>query len=296
VIFPDLIFASMKIASKNVASKLTVAVAQMKFRPSIAENVAWIQNAVRSAARRGADVVLFPECSITGYNRDFSIIRPSEIDAALAAIAETARETNCNVLAGAPTFSGRKRFNSLLAFDRRGREIFRYSKIHLTSRDAEYFKPGNKLAFFHLDEIPCTTIICHERRYPELVRLPVMMGAQIIFHSNAGLDTLAVSRKKRGGKDGIAVRAFENQAYYVFSNSVGPQGNGLWSAGDSKIIAPDSQVLVQGNNRDEMVIQAGLKLSDAGRKYAREALTQPAFLRTRWKALLSECRRQLRTG
>jgi predicted amidohydrolase len=284
----------MKAASKKSAAKLTVAVAQMKFRPSIAQNVAWIQNTVRSAAGRGADVVLFPECSVTGYNRDFSLIRRSEIENAIAAISETAWETNCNVVAGAPTFRGRKRLNSLLAFDRRGREIFRYSKIHLTSRDAQYFKPGNKLAFFRLDGILCTAIICHERRYPELVRLPVMMGAQIIFHANAGLDTLEVSRKKRNGKDGIALRAFENDVYYVFSNSVGPQGNSLWSAGDSKIVAPDSQVLAQANNRDDMIIQATLKLSNASRKYATEALAQPAFLRAHWKALLAACRRRSR--
>src|SRR2546421_7200432 len=35
-------------------------------------------------------------------------------------------------------------------------------------------------AFFRVDGIPATAIICHERRYPELVRLPVMMGAQIV--------------------------------------------------------------------------------------------------------------------
>ena len=92
----------------------------------------------------------------------------------------------------------------------------------------------------------------------------------------------------------IAVRAFENEVYYVFANSVGPQGDGLWSAGDSKIVAPDSRVLALANNRDETVIQAELDLSLASRKYAREALQQPAFLRPHWKEMLAACRRQLR--
>ena len=74
------------------------------------------------------------------------------------------------------------------------------------------------------------------------------------------------------------MRAFENQVYYVFANSVGPQGNDLRSAGDSKIVAPDSRVLALANNRDECVIQAELDLTKAGRKYAREALQQPAFI------------------
>jgi predicted amidohydrolase len=121
-----------------------------------------------------------------------------------------------------------------------------------------------------------------------------MMGAQILFHPNAGLDSLAVSKAKRRGRDGIAVRAFENQIFYVFANSVGPQGQGLWSAGDSKIVGPDSKVLALANNRDEMVIQAELDLPKAGRKYAREALTHPAFLSAHWRAMLAAGRRQLR--
>src|SRR2546422_5486791 len=87
--------------------------------------------------------------------------------------------------------------------------------------------------------------------------------------------------------------ARKNQVFYVFANSVGPQGGGLWSAGDSKIVAPDSQVLALANNRDETLIHARLDLSQAGRKYAREALRQPAFLRAHWKAMLADCRRQL---
>ena len=94
-------------------------------------------------------------------------------------------------------------------------------------------------------------------------------------------------------RDGIAVRAFENQVFYVFSNTVGPQGNGLWSAGDSKVVAPDMSVLAQANNRDETVIFANLDLAQAGGKYALDALKEPAFLRKHWQSMLAACRQQL---
>src|SRR5262249_30651047 len=162
-------------------------------------------------------------------------------------ISHAAMRARCHVLVGTPTQAGRKRFNSLLVFDRQGRRVACYSKIQLTDRDARFFMPGNALAYFKLSGVPCTAIICHERRYRELVRLPVMMGAQIVLHPNAGLDSLAISKTKRHGRDGIAVRAFENQIYYVFANSVGPQGDGMWSAGDSKIVAPDMQILACAN-------------------------------------------------
>lgn len=276
--------------------QLTVAAAQMKFRTGIAENVSRITQIIRSSARAGAEVIAFPECAVTGYNCDFGKISRAEVAAALQTIADEARASRVFVLAGSPTFAGRKRFNSLVVFDPRGRRTFCYSKIHLTARDRSFFSPGNALAFFRVAGVPCTAIICHERRYPELVRLPVMLGAQIVFHPNAGLDSLPVSRAKRHGRDGIAARAFENEVFYVFANSVGPQGNGRWSAGDSKIVAPDSRVLALANNRDETVIQAKLDLSLAGRQYARDALRQPAFLRRHWGVLLAACRRRLRSG
>ena len=274
--------------------RLAVAAAQLKFGAAIGENVSCITEVIHSSARAGADVILFPECAVTGYNRDFAAVSPPEVETALLGIARAACAARCCVLVGSPTFVGRKRFNSLVVFDRRGRTVFCYSKIHLTARDARYFTPGNALAFFHLAGVPCTAMICHERRYPELVRLPVMLGAQIVFHPNAGLDSLPVSKSKRHGRDGIAVRAFENEVYYVFANSVGRQGAGLWSAGDSKIVAPDSRVLALANNRDEAVIQTELDLARAGRKYARDTLQEPAFLRIHWKAMLAACRRQLR--
>jgi len=273
---------------------LTIAAAQMVFRPHIDQNVAWITDTIHRSAKSGADVILFPECAVTGYNCDFTRVRRGDIDAASGRIADAARRSRCNVLVGSPTFAGRKRFNSLLVFDRRGREVFRYSKMHLTPRDARVFVPGNKLALFHLDGIPCTAIICHERRFPELVRLPVMLGAQVLFHPNAGLDSLQVSKTKRRGRDGMIARAFENQIYYVFANSVGPQGGGLWSAGDSKIVAPDCRMLALADNRREAVIDAEVDLSQAGRKYAIEALQQPAFLRPYWKSMLAACQRQLK--
>ena len=213
------------------AKLLQIAAAQLKFRPTLSENVQLICRFVAEAARSRCDAVLFPECALTGYNVDFRKLPRAEIENGLRAVADAARAYRCHVLIGSPTFERGRRFNSLLVFNRQGREIFRYHKIHLTRRDAAFFTPGDSVAFFRIDGVPCTAIICHERRFPELVRLPVMMGAQIVFHPNAGLDALAVSKTKRGGRDGMAVRAFENQVFYVFANSVGPQGGRLWSAG-----------------------------------------------------------------
>jgi predicted amidohydrolase len=271
---------------------LRVAAVQMRFAPTIEGNLDLIERQVTEAARLRADAVLFPETATTGYAYDFASLTPHQIRASLAVMSELAARFQTNLLVGSPLFRRGKLYNGLVVFDRQGQIVYCYAKCHLTPDDRRHFQPGNAVALFSIDGICATTVICHERRYPELVRLAVMAGAQILFHPNAGMDTWAVSRKKRGGRDGVVARAFENAIYYVFANSVGPQGDGKWSAGDSKIVAPDERVLALAGNRQPAVIAADLDLSQATRSYAVRGLERPPFLAARWRAMVEAVRKQ----
>lgn len=272
--------------------RLRVAAVQMAFAPTIGGNLGKIRAALAEAARRKADAVLFPECATTGYSYDFRALRPGEVRDALSAVSELARHHGLNVLLGTPLFARKKLYNALVVIDRKGRPVHAYGKCQLTELDRKVFTPGDAVALFSIDGVPATAIVCHERRYPELVRLAAMAGARICFHPNAGLDTLAVSKTKRGGCDGMDVRAFENAIYYVFANSVGPQGGGRWSAGDSKIVAPDRSRLALADNATESVIVADLDLSKATGTYAADSLRHPRFLAPHWRRIIVDLRRR----
>jgi predicted amidohydrolase len=278
--------------TESAPKRLRVATVQMIFADSLAGNLEKIERAAIKAARAGADAVLFPECATTGYACDFGSLRPSAVRSALQVIAALAARLRVHLLVGSPIFAGRRLHNALVVFDRRGRLVHTYAKCQLTDADRQWFTPGNAISLFSLDAVQATAIICHERRYPELVRLAVMAGAQIVFHPNAGMDALAVSRAKRHGRDGIPVRAFENAVFYVFANSAGPQGGGKWSAGDSKIVAPDGSFLKLAGNHRETVLVAELDLSCATRKYALDSLRHPRFLARHWRQLLLEVRQR----
>jgi predicted amidohydrolase len=259
----------------------------MKFAPTIEGNLTAMERLLTEAARRRAKVVLFPECAITGYGCDFSRLPPGAVRDALTGVSQLAARFGLNVLVGSPVFGRGKLYNCLVVFNPRGEVVHCYAKCHLHELDRACFTPGNAVALFDVQGVRATAVICHERRYPELVRLAVMAGAKILFHPNAGMDSLTVSRRKRGGKDGIAARAFENAIYYVFANSVGPQGGGKWSAGDSKIVAPDERVLALADNRSEAVIVADVDLSQATGVYASRGMKHPRFLAARWKEMVA---------
>jgi predicted amidohydrolase len=229
---------------------------------------------------------------VTGYAFDFARLQRSTARQMLQEVSRLAARLQMNILVGAPVFARRKLYNCLVVFDRQGNVVHCYAKCQLTESDLRFFAPGNAIALFSIDGVPATSVICHERRYPELPRLAVMAGAQILFHPNAGMDSLSVSRKKRDGNDGMAARAFENAIYYVFANSVGPQGGGKWSAGDSKIVAPDQRVLKLADNRHEAVIVANLDLARATRRYAMRSMEHPRFLVSRWQQMVRAVRQQ----
>src|ERR1700683_4996537 len=144
------------------AKVLQIAAAQLKFRRTLTENVELIGRFISKAARAGSDIVLFPECALTGYNVDFRRLARGEVNSGLHWIADAARAHRCHVLVGSPTCARGRWFNSFLLFDRQGREKFLYHKIHLTPRDAEFFTPGDRLALFRIDGVACTAFICHE--------------------------------------------------------------------------------------------------------------------------------------
>lgn len=175
----------------------------MTFAPTIEGNLAKIEQLLGEAAHRRADAVLLPECATTGYAYDYSRLKPAEIASALATVGRMAARFRMNVLAGSPVFRRGKLYNCLVVFDRQGAAAHCYAKCHLTEMDRRHFTPGNAVALFEIDGICATTVICHERRYPELVRLAVMAGARILFHPNAGMDSLAVSRRSAVDATGL---------------------------------------------------------------------------------------------
>lgn len=118
----------------------------------------------------------------------------------------------------------------------------------------------------------------------------------MIFHPDAGMDALAVSRRERGGRDGIAIRAFENPVPYVSAHPVASQGKGRWSEGDSKIVAADGTVLRPADYQEASVIVSGLDLGQATGRYAVEALSTTRFLAASWKRMVARVRRQAGRG
>jgi predicted amidohydrolase len=114
-------------------------------------------------------------------------------------------------IVGMPHRDGGKLYNSAVVIDPSGKILERYHKVQLAE---SWPDGGDHLSVFKIDGIPCSIIVCHDERYPELVRLPVLAGARLVFYLSheSGLDKETKIAPYRAQ---IQARAVENSVFVV---------------------------------------------------------------------------------
>jgi predicted amidohydrolase len=255
-------------AESNAPTSLKVAAVQMRSSRNLADNVARLTNSIRACAAQGARVVVFPECALTSYAEEVvTNLTAAQLAAAVAQVGAACRDAGVYAVVGSAWREDDQLFDSALILASTGEVIERYHKIQLAER---WPRAGGRLSVFPIAGVPCAVIICHDERYPELVRLPVLAGAKVIFYL-AHESGLREERKLGPYRAQIQARAVENTVFVVQANApANPDASG--SHGQSRIIAPDGNVLHEASIFDDEVVLATLDLRQATRSNALNSL------------------------
>jgi predicted amidohydrolase len=172
---------------------LKLGLVQMSMGDDREENVERALAGVRDAARKGADVVCLPELFATRY---FPVTRSSRVDPETipgplsSALAGSAKE-NGVVLVGGSIFEkdGRSRYNTCVVFDRKGKVLSKYRKVHIPQDEhyyeQDYFAAGGGYAVAQTPWGKLGTLICFDQWYPEPARINRLMGAGVVFYPTA---------------------------------------------------------------------------------------------------------------
>lgn len=240
--------------------------------------MATILRFIREAAAQGVDVVLFPETCICGYvlhREHYDAIGRAAVEEAEARVIEASRQLAISVILGTVTWEGETLFNSLLVIDKGGIVRGRYSKVFLAE---PWPAGGQQLPVYEVAGVPSCFIICHDVRYPELVRLPAMAGAQVCYYSSheSGLR----EEYKLSAYHAMPVsRATENGIFLVMANAAANRVDLSGSHGNSKIVHPDGNVLEEAGYFDERLVIQRIAINDAHRVIARRCMDDDTPLR-----------------
>jgi predicted amidohydrolase len=218
------------------ASSLKVAAVQMRSSRDLDRNIACIRGHLCRLAEEGVQVAVFPECALTGYFEDVVTQSAAErLAEAERRFADACRESGIYAVVGTPHRDGDWLYNSAVVIDPFGRIIERYHKIQLAE---PWPTPGDHLSVFRVEGVPCSIIICHDERYPELVRLPVLAGARVIFYLSHE-SGLRQESKIGPYRAQIQARAVENTVYVVHANAPANDDRRTSTCAGRRVRTPD---------------------------------------------------------
>ncbi len=241
---------------------IKIAIAQ--FNPvlaDLAENISKHTAIIKQAISEQADLIIFPELSLTGYS-----LKDATFDVAIDLKNPVLKpfydlSKNISIAAGIVELSERDElFNTQLFFEE-GKLITRHRKVYLPTygvfEEERYFSSGRRLQSFNSRFGKMGMLICEDIWHPSSAQILALDGASIILVSAAGLtrglDKAEKPENIRSWEMLIRSMALTTTSYVIFSNRVGVE-DGLMFWGGSEIVEPSGNTLVKADYYDETII------------------------------------------
>ncbi|MFC1963907.1 carbon-nitrogen hydrolase family protein [Chloroflexota bacterium] len=250
-----------------------VKIAGVQIAPQLmqpADNLQKILDLLREAAAVRADLIVFPECSLTGYvysSREealpFAEIIPGP---ATEKVASLCRELAVHAVFGLLEKDAEKLFNTVVLIGP-GSLIGTYRKIHLPYLGVDRFvDPGDRP--FQVYQTPIGNIgmeICRDLVFPESSRVLSLLGADILVLPT-NYAPLPWSRMAEKYADCfVPTRAIENRVHMVAIDRVGTE-RGYKFVGASRIVNAGGEILARSNTFCEEIIYGEVSLAMARQK------------------------------
>lgn len=218
------------------------------------KNLERIKGFVTEAAKRRADIILFPELALTGYDNDAELKMHGENAETIPgpstnALAELTRKLGVYVIVGMPEISRENPtviYNSAAVVGPQG-VIGAYAKLMPFKNEMRWCQKGKKPFAFHTPWGLVGVGICYDSyMFPELPRYYAALGARIYVHITA---LGAFEGWKPYYMNQMKARAIENMMFVASSNLVGK---------DKKEVYPGTSfVLGPGKKGHEVEFYAG---------------------------------------
>ena len=246
--------------------KVKIAAVQMDPRiMANRENLDKVLLETRVAAGNGADLIVFPECALTGYvfaSREEAIPFMETIPGpSIDKLAASCKELGVHIIVGLLERDYARCFNAAVLIGPQGL-VGKYRKNHLPLLGIDRFiAPGDKP--FQVYKTPIGNIgihICYDCNFPESARVMTLLGADIL-----ALPTNWPEGRGKVAKYVINTRAYENKVHLVAADRTGRERS-VRFIGLSKIVDAWGDTLAQASSDNEEIIYAEVSLAEARQK------------------------------
>ncbi len=232
----------------------SVRIAVFQFSPiqnASLHNLNKVSDAIRDAARQGADLFLLPELWLTGP-LSANFVFDETCRYAVKCLNRLAYETGIVIIGTIPIPAGPIPIDILLYYNSTyvaspfSDAVELYRKIHLFApmHEDRYLLPGEEAKPVQLTlrgnkEVCIGVMTCFDLRFPELARKLVWGGAELLLVS-----ALWPESRRAHFDCLLKARAIENQCFVAAANACGHVADYVMGGG-SKVIDPTGEVLYE---------------------------------------------------
>ncbi|MEJ1960454.1 MAG: NAD+ synthase [Gammaproteobacteria bacterium] len=211
----------------------------------------------RAQAELGADLVVFPELTLSGYPPEDLLFHRGfrrQVDAALAALCTSVGETGA--IFGYPEYLGENAetylYNSA-ALVANGTFVATHRKSELPNYkvfdEKRYFRAGSKPTVFERNGFRVGLLVCEDIWEQEPARLAMLEGAELLVVINASPFEI---HKQREREDVVRKRVLEVKLPVVYVNGVGGQDELVFD-GNSFVMDASGRVVLRAPAFEEGV-------------------------------------------
>jgi predicted amidohydrolase len=244
----------------------------------VEENTRRSREALRRARSEGADLLVLPELTLTGYSlgRVSDDVSRSPDDPEIMQLAEEAHGLACVV---GFAEAGRVHTYNSAAYLERGVVRHVHRKLYLPTYDVweerKHFTPGNAMRSFDTDIGRVAVLICSDAWQPALAVLAVQDGARVLI-----VPANSTSRRPEIEAEWRDVNRFYArmlETYVVFVNRVGAEGDlSFW--GGSHVYDPWGELVAEAPVGEEAFVTVELDLANVRRRRHEMPLVKEARL------------------
>lgn len=171
--------------------KLKIALAQFDFEVGhiTANHDRIIQLIAQARDQHNADLLVFPELSLTGYPPEDLVLRPGFMRRTEQTLHDIANHVHgIDVIVGHPRAEGERRYNSS-SWLRDGKIVGIYDKWDLPNYavfdERRYFVPGDQPLVIEVAGVRVGVLICEDTWTPEAAQAAEQAGAELLVSANA---------------------------------------------------------------------------------------------------------------
>ena len=235
---------------------LRIALAQMNsVVGDIEGNARKVEEFAARAREAGAELVVFPELTLTGYPPEDLLLKRGFLGRAAEAL-ENLTVEGITAIVGWPEAADGRVYNAAAVIsDGSDRAVYR--KVLLPNYgvfdERRWFEPGTEPLVVDVAGVPVGITVCEDIWEPEPTAATASLGAQVVVNLSAS----PYHHGKGGEREAlIAELARANGVTIAFCNLVGGQDELVFD-GHSLIVGPDGSVLARGPQFEEALVSEG---------------------------------------